>query len=45
MVSNVQFSNGIELSKCDKERQEQRLLSYVRKCVERKGGKEPGWKV
>lgn len=36
MVSNVQFSNGTELSKCDKERQEQRLLSYVKKCTERK---------
>ena len=39
MVSNVQFSNGIELYKCDKELQEQRLLSYVRKCAERKGAK------
>lgn len=30
-------SNSIELSRRDKERQEQRLLSYVRRCAERKG--------
>lgn len=40
MVSNVQFSNEIELSDRDKERQEQRLLSYVRRCTERKEVKD-----
>ena len=39
MADSIQINNSIELSKCDKERQEQRLLSYVRKCVERKGAR------
>lgn len=36
MANNIQLANGIELSRRDKEYQEQRLLSYVRQCAERR---------
>ena len=36
MAHSIQINSSVELSRRDKERQEQRFLSYVRKCAERK---------
>lgn len=36
MANSIQINNSMKLSGCDKERQEQSLLFYVRKCAERK---------
>ncbi len=39
MANSIQINNSMELSGYDKERQEQRLLSYIRRCAERKRSK------
>ncbi len=38
-MSSIQKDNSIELSEREKERQEQGLLSYIRRCAERKEAK------
>lgn len=40
MANSIQLNSGIEISRHNKERQEQRFLSYVRKCAEKREAKE-----